>query len=58
MRFEVFRGKFRRRWYWRLVADNGEVIAQSEGYHNRADALSTVRLIQTRAGETDVVVLP
>ena len=25
-------------WRWRLVAANGEIVAQSEGYTRRADA--------------------
>lgn len=43
MRIEMFsrlglRGK---RWYFRVRADNGEIIAASEGYHNRADCRAT-----------------
>lgn len=25
-------------WRWRLVADNGEIVAQSEGYSRKEDA--------------------
>jgi uncharacterized protein YegP (UPF0339 family) len=33
-------------WRWRVVAGNGEIVADSsEGYHNRADALDMARLL-------------
>jgi uncharacterized protein YegP (UPF0339 family) len=35
------RGLFGKRWYFRVVAENGQTIAQSEGYKRRADAVST-----------------
>ncbi|MBT9158773.1 MAG: hypothetical protein DDT26_00020 [Dehalococcoidia bacterium] len=50
MRFEMFRRFTLRgyRWYFRLRATNGQIVAQSEGYSRRTDALSTVESI--RAG--------
>jgi hypothetical protein len=33
---------FRTRYYFRLVADNGEIIAQSEAYTQRHNALAAV----------------
>ena len=38
-----------RRWFVRIVAKNGEVVAQSEGYVRRIDAQRTVNLIQSQA---------
>ena len=35
--FETFRDK-RGAWRWRLVAANGQVVAQSEAYTRKADA--------------------
>jgi len=35
-RFEVFSGGAG--WYWRLLAGNGETVAQSESYTRKADA--------------------
>ena len=32
-------------WYFRLRARNGEIVAQSEGYHNKQDAIDTARLL-------------
>jgi uncharacterized protein YegP (UPF0339 family) len=54
MKFVLFyrvRGIVRRRreYYFRLVARNGEVIAQSEGYRNAADRDATVRAIRVGA---------
>ncbi len=49
MRFEIFEGGFfRRRWYWRLVAGNNEIIAQSEGYTARRSALDTIYSIRAK----------
>jgi len=39
-RVELFRGQDRL-WYFRRVAANNEVVADSEGYQNRADAVAT-----------------
>lgn len=43
MRIEIFSrlGLLGKRWYFRVRAANGKVIASSEGYHNRKDARST-----------------
>jgi uncharacterized protein YegP (UPF0339 family) len=48
MKIEIFpratwRGK---RWYFRVRASNGEIVAQSEGYQNRADCWSTAQLLR------------
>ncbi len=52
MRFELFKGGiFRRRWYWRLVAGNNEIVAQSEGYVDRASAIGTCRSIRYRMNQ-------
>jgi uncharacterized protein YegP (UPF0339 family) len=32
-------------WRFRFRAENGEVIAQSEAYQNRADAVATAQLL-------------
>ena len=34
-----------REWRFRIKARNGEVVAQSEGYHNKQDAIDTARLL-------------
>lgn len=37
-KYEIYEGK-NGRWYWRLVAANGEISSPSEAYTSRADAL-------------------
>lgn len=35
-------GKNKGQWKYVLTGSNGEIIATSESYHNKADALSTI----------------
>jgi uncharacterized protein YegP (UPF0339 family) len=48
MRFELYKssGKFR----WRLVAANGEVIAQGQGYTRKEKALEAIDLVRQARG--------
>jgi len=57
MKIKLFsrRGIRGRRWYFRIVAVNGEPVAQSEGYHNRQDALSTIRLLRVGMPQAELV---
>lgn len=59
MRIEVFaRRTLRgRRWFFRMIAKNGKIVAQSEGYHNRIDALETIKTIKRDAAEAPVKIL-
>ena len=41
-RIEVFKGK-KGLWYFRLVARNGKIVAQSEGYTQRCDAVRSIK---------------
>lgn len=51
-RYPIFRpGK---RWYWRLRAKNGEIIAQGEGYTNRMDCKRAIELIMDTSTNTPV----
>lgn len=53
------RGRMRRpQWQFRIVADNGETLATSEGYNNRTDAEDAVRLIWNDAGSAKIVQVP
>lgn len=45
LKFVVYRG-LNRDWYWRLVAGNGKIIAQGEGYKRKVDLMSTIQLIR------------
>ncbi len=51
MKFRLFRRItfFGPRWYWRLVASNGKIVAASQGYRNEADARSTIDQIRKNA---------
>ena len=51
MRVELFRTRkqlllrvptFKVRWYFRILGDNGEIIAQSEGYTQRHSAIEVL----------------
>lgn len=55
MKFILFRsGVFRRQWYFNIEASNGKVIAQSEGYANKGDAISTMDSIRDHIGTAHV----
>ena len=51
MRFELIRSKLprRQRWRWRIVANNGQVLAYSEAYTNRADAVAAIETVRDNA---------
>jgi uncharacterized protein YegP (UPF0339 family) len=48
MKIHVFPrvGLFGRQWYFRIVAKNGRTVAQSEGYRNRGDCVSTALMLR------------
>lgn len=61
MTFEVFQRRTLRglRWFWRLRAANGRIVADSaEGYHNRDDALDGVEKVQATGPQTRVKLFP
>lgn len=47
MRIVVYRGKDRD-WYLRIVALNGEIVLDSEGYATKSNALRAARKWQRR----------
>ena len=51
MRFELIRSRIprRQRWRWRIVATNGQVLASSEAYSNRADAAAAIEIVRRQA---------
>lgn len=53
MRFQVLPTQ-NNQWYFRIVARNGQVLAHSETYHNRQDALSTAQHIMEHAAGATV----
>lgn len=41
-RIEFFRGGvIRKRWYFRIRAGNGQIVAHSEGYSRKVDCIQT-----------------
>lgn len=60
MRFQVYTSLtlFGRRWFWRLRARNGEIIAQGESYRRRVDAVHAVGLVRATSTATPIEELP
>lgn len=48
MKIELFHRLGLRGWrfYFRIRARNGRIVAQSEGYRNRGDAIQTINLLK------------
>lgn len=44
MKIQYFKSKSK--WFFRIRAKNGRIIAQSEGYNNKASCLKTVGLFR------------
>jgi uncharacterized protein YegP (UPF0339 family) len=45
MKIQIFRsGLSAANWYFRILAKNGKIIAQSEGYKSRKGAIKTAKL--------------
>lgn len=57
-RFEIFpkRGLRGKRWYFRIVARNNEIVAQSEGLKNKADAIHMVDRLRLNIAHASVTV--
>jgi hypothetical protein len=53
MKWEVYKDKAGE-YRWRLVAANGEIVAASEGYKNKKDAIETINIIKEFARKADV----
>jgi len=56
MKFEIRKSnKKDEPYYWRIVAGNGNVLASSETYVNKADARSAAQSVKTNAGAATIV---
>jgi len=50
VKFQLWKSNQNQQWYWRMVADNGQVIAVGgEGYVNRSDAVHGLLLVRRHA---------
>lgn len=47
MKFEYWRAK--KKWWFHIIAANGEIIAPSEGYSRRIDMIATILNIKVNA---------
>lgn len=57
MKIEMFNrlGLFGRRHYFRVRADNGRILLQSEGYSRRVDALGTVHTLRNGLSRAEII---
>ena len=55
MEFQVLFHQGNQRYYWRIDASNGRVLASSEAYFNRQDCYNAVSVVKTYAGTARVV---
>lgn len=57
MRIEIFRRLtlFGVRWFFRIIAANGESVAQSEGYSRKIDCRGTANLLKNGLGRAEIV---
>jgi uncharacterized protein YegP (UPF0339 family) len=57
MRIETFTRKRllgRPLWYFRIIALNGETVAQSEGYSRRIDCIETAHSLRANLGKAEI----
>jgi len=55
MKFEIRKSQSASQpYYWRIVASNGQVLATSETYVKKADALAAVQSVKTNAATATV----
>ncbi len=58
LRYSIFRSKSRRtrdQWFFRIQSRNGNIIASSEGYKRRANALKTLLLLAPPSAKVEVL---
>lgn len=58
MRIELFSRRNMlgaKRWYFRIRAANGQIVAQSEAYTRKVDAQATAQSIRQNLGTADVI---
>lgn len=53
-KFELFKGRGKK-WFFRLKATNGKIIAQSEGYNKRGSALNGIQSVRKNAAKAELV---
>jgi len=53
-RFELFKSEDNSQWYFRLIAKNGRIICQSEGYTRKSNALNGIRSVKKNAAKAKI----
>lgn len=55
-RIEIFRaGLLKHQWAFRFVADNGEIVAASETYRNKSDAIESATKVKKGYANAPIV---
>ena len=49
MKAEIFKSEENSKWYFHIVARNGKIVAQSQGYKSKKGALKGVRALHIEA---------
>lgn len=52
--FEIFIDKDKQ-YRFRMIAPNGKIILQSEGYHNSKDCIDTINSVKVQAHSAKIV---
>lgn len=55
MEFQILNAQGNQRYYWRIVASNGQVLATSETYYNKSDAQSAAQSVKTYAASAPII---
>lgn len=50
MYYTIWQNAQNRLWYWHLQAANHQIIANGEGYYNKADVLNVIALVKGSSG--------
>lgn len=54
MQFEIRRATGSQKYYWRIVASNGQVLATSETYWNKQDAINAADSVRRNAATAPI----
>ena len=54
MRFEIHRS-INRQYFWRIVASNGQVLATSETYWNKQDAINAANSVKVHVANAQIL---
>jgi len=50
-----YKGWFRQKWSFKIVARNGRTLCSSEKYHNRGDLVTAIDSIQRQIGTAAII---